>query len=352
MKAGIRRLSSVTGVVLAAGVTNARAASDDAIAAFYKTHQVILQTGSAPGDGYDVYGRLIAQFLGDHIPGKPKIIDEYVPGGGSLPLANQFGNVTPHDGSVFGLFNSGMPTTPLLNPSVVKFDPRKFAFLGSPSRDVEVFISWAKSPVRSVKDLFDQEVIVGASAPGAAPFDFPLVMNELIGTHLKIISGYGGTAALALAMERGEVQANPAVAWVSAKIAYGTYLSQGKMKLLAQYGFQKSKALPDTPLLPTGSTDEARQIFQLLYARSDYGRPFALPPGVPADRVAALRRAFDETVADPRFLEAAKKVGADIDPVSGQDLQALTDKIYATPAAVVARLQSILSSTGAAARKP
>jgi tripartite-type tricarboxylate transporter receptor subunit TctC len=320
----------------------ARAQTPDA-ATFYRNRQILLQVGSAPGDGYDAYARLIARFVAKYIPGEPRVVVQNVPGGGSLVLANQFGNVTPRDGSVFGIFNGGMPTTPLLTPSAAKFDPRKFAFVGSPNREVQVFLAWGASPAKSMADLFDREIIVGASAPGAATCDFPIVTNALIGTKFRVIAGYAGTAALNLAMERGEVHANPAVAWVSVKTQYAKPIAEGKLRVVGQFGFRAHRELASTPLFPTGKTEADRQIFQLLYARQDYGRPLLLPPGVPSDRVAALRAAMAATFADPAFRAEAARLDLDVDPVTGEEMQELTDRLFATPPETLRRLQSILA---------
>jgi tripartite-type tricarboxylate transporter receptor subunit TctC len=345
----LRILCRVLMVCVALGAPRVHAAGS--VEAFYKGRQLVLQTGSEPGDGYDLYGRLVSRFIGKYIPGNPAIVVQYVPGGGSLLLANQFGNITPRDGSVFGLFNNGMPTTPLLNPSVAQFDPRKFKFIGSPNREVQVFVIWHDAPAKTLEDLFVKEVIVGASAPGAAPYDYPLLTNALIGTKFKIITGYPGTAAVGLAMQRGEVHANPGVAWVSAKTAYGEMLAEKKMQVIAQFGFHKHPDLQDVPQFPTGTTEADRQIFQLLYARQDYGRPFAFPPDVPDDRVEALRHALAATMKDPEFLAEAAKIKADISLVTGEELQKLTDRLYQTPPEVVARMQSLLGTKAAEKRK-
>jgi tripartite-type tricarboxylate transporter receptor subunit TctC len=311
---------------------------------FYKGKQVFFQVGSSPGDGYDLYARVISRFIGKFIPGQPNVVVQYVPGGGSLVLANQFGNVTVRDGTVFGMFNNGMATTPLLSPKAAQFDPRKFAWVGSPSREVQAYVAWHTAPGQTLEDLLTKEIIVGASAPGAAPYDFPLMTNALLGTKFKIIAGYKGTADQALAMERGEIHANPAVAWVSAKTTYGDAMAAGKIKVVAQWGFRKHPELQDTPLFPTGKSETEQQMFRILYARQDYGRPLALPPDVPAERVAALREALAQTMRDPEFLAEAARVKADVSFVSGEELQTLTNRLYETPADVVAKLQTLLDT--------
>ena len=318
-------------------------AAQDA-AGFYRGRNVFLQVGSGAGEGYDQYARLVARFIGRHIPGEPHIVVQNIPGGGSFVLANQFGNVTPRDGSVFGMFNNGMPTTPLLNPGVAKFDPRKFSFIGSPNREVQVFISWHTSPAQTLADAFTREIIVGASAPGAAPYDFPLVTNALLGTRFRIITGSGGTAAQILAMQRGEIHANPAVAWVTAKTQYAPMIADRQILLIGQFGFRPHPDIPDVPLFPTGANEADRQIFELLYARQEYGRPLLFPPDVPAERVAALRAAFDATMKDPDFRAEAQRLKIDIVPVAGVDMQNLTDRLFRTPPAVLERIQTLLGA--------
>jgi tripartite-type tricarboxylate transporter receptor subunit TctC len=325
-------------------IAPAAASAQTPVESFYKGRQVFFQVGSSPGDGYDLYARAIARHIGKFIPGKPNVVVQNVPGGGSLVLANQFGNVTAHDGSIFGMFNNGMATTPLLNPKAAQFDPRKFAWLGSPSREVQVYVAWRTAPGQTLDELLTKEIIVGASAPGAAPYDFPLMTNALLGTKFKIIAGYKGTADQGLAMERGEIYANPAVAWVSAKTTYKDQLATGKMKIVAQWGFQKHPELQGLPLFPTGKSEADQQMFQILYARQNYGRPLAAPPGTPAERVAALRAALDKTIHDPGFLADAARVGADISFVGGQELQDLTGRLYETPADVVAKILALLGT--------
>ena len=209
-----------------------------------------------------------------------------------------------------------------------------------------MFVAWHDTPAATYADLFSKDVIVGASAPGAATYDFPLLTNALIGTKFTIIKGYAGTAPLTLAMERGEVQANPAIAWVSAKTQYSEMFASGQMKVVAQYGFHKHPDLADTPLFPTGDNESDTQIFRLMYARQDYGRPFAMPPDVPVERVAAFRRALAATTRDPGFLAEAKKINIDINLVSGEELQDLTTGLYQTPAGVVTRMRTLLGTGG------
>ena len=327
------------------------ASAQDSVEAFYKGKQLILRTGSSPGDGYDLYGRLVSRFIGKHIPGNPTIVTQYVPGGGSLALANQFGNIAPRDGSVFGLFSSGMATVPLLSPSAAQFDPRKFNYIGSPNREGHVFMAWHEGPAKTYDDLLAKEIIIGATAPGSAPYDFPAVTNKIVGTKMKIITGYGGSGETVLAMQRGEIQGYPGMAWVSAKKVFGELIQKKQILILAQYGMQKHPDLQDVPLFPLGKTEADRQIFEVLYARESFGRPFAFPPDVPKERVDALRKAMAAVTKDPEFLAEAKRQDADISLVTGEELQELTVRLFTTPPEILNRVQAMLSPEQAAAAK-
>jgi hypothetical protein len=280
--------------------------------------------------------------MGKHIPGNPAIIPQNVPGGGSLLLANQFAATTKADGTYIAVMNSGMPTTPLLNPEAVHFDPRKFNFLGSPNREVEILVVWKTAAVKTLDDLFTKELLTGASAPGSATYDIPLITNALLGTEFKIITGYQTAAAIKLAMERGEIEGNAALGLSTSKTQFADVLNDGKLLIIGQYGRTKSNLLPDIPLMPLGKTEIDRQILDIAYARQDYGQPFVTPPGVPADHVALLKQAFETTMKDADFLAEAERVKLDINPVSAEELQTLTERLFATPPDVLARAQTLI----------
>ena len=316
----------------------------DAVTDFYKGKNVYLHIGSGTGGGYDALGRVVARHIGKHIPGTPNVVVQNIPGGGSLAMANQFGNTTARDGTVFGLMNNGAPTTPLLTPSAAHYDARKFSFLGSPSREVQILVVWHTAPVKTIEETFTKELIVGASAPGGAPYDYALLTNAILGTKFKIITGYSGGGETKLAMQRGEIHANAALGWAAAKAEYMDLIDKKELLIVAQYGFKNHHELTHLPLFPLGKNDEERQLFQLMYSRQDYGRPFAMPPEVPADRVAAMRKAFEDTMKDPGFVAEMNKLNLEIDPVTWQELQELTNAVYNTPASVQKRMQDVLNS--------
>lgn len=342
MPASIRALTLAFATALTALPAHAQSP-----AAFYKDRTVFVQIGSGTGGGYDIVGRLFQRHMGKYIPGNPTLVPQNIPGGGSLRLANQFAAVAARDGSVFGILNNGMPSTPLMTPNVAKFDPRKFNFVGSPGREAHVMMVWHTSPIKTMEDLFTKETIIAATAPGAAPFDVPFLTNTVIGTKFKIITGYQSSNDGRLAMERGEVHGTAAMGWVSVKSDYADDLREKRIRIPAAFGMRPNKELAGmgVPLMPVGKTEDERQLFQLMYARQDFGRPFLTPPDVPADRLAALRHAFVETMKDKDFLGEAKKLNVEIDPVSWQELHTLMDKLYQTPDSVVKRMQQIMAAT-------
>ncbi len=339
----MRKAATAT-IFMAGMITQNMAAHAQSVQEFYTKRLVTLQIGSGVGGGYDVIGRLFARHMGKFIPGNPTVSPQNVPGGGSLQLANQFANITPRNGAVFGIFNTGMALTPLLTPSAAKFDPRKFNFIGSPAREAHVLIVWHTAPVQKVEDTFKQVLTVAATAPGGAPFEFPHLTNTLLGTKFNVIKGYHSSQQSKLAMEREEVHGIAGHGWASVKAEYGEDLAAGRIKVVAAFGMKKHKDLENVPLFPTGSTEEERKLFALMYSRQVIGRPFAAPQDVPKDRLDALRNAYAATVKDANFLAEAAKFNIDIDPVYHDELNELIAELYATPQSIIDRMQSILKA--------
>ena len=317
--------------------------AQDAVADFFRGKQVFIRIGFAAGSGYDLAGRLVGPHLGKYIPGNPAVVVQNVPGAGGITLTNQLYNTAPKDGTVIGLISNGMPTAPLLTPEQARFDMTKFAWIGSNAPETQIIVVWHTSPVRSIADLFKYETIVGATAPGVAIYDMPVILNALVGTKFKIVSGYEGTAQIDLATERGEVHGQAGLGWVSAKARNMAVINERKLLLIAQFGQKKHPDLPDVPLFELPKDEIDRQALLLMFARQEYGRPLLLPPGVPPERVAALRRAYLAVMKDPEFLKDAEKAGLEINPVSGEDLDALTREIMQTKPQAVAKLRAILT---------
>jgi tripartite-type tricarboxylate transporter receptor subunit TctC len=327
----------VATLAIAGAPASAESAKD-----FYTGKRIHLKIGSSVGGGYDTIGRAVARHMVRHIPGGPKIIVQNVPGGGSLRLMNQIYNTGKKDGSEFGLGSSGMATTPLLNPKAAKFDPTKLLWIGSPTKLVEVLMVSKQSPIQKLGDIYKKELVIGASSPGSATLDFPYLTNAISGTKFKIISGYKGAGGVGLAMQRGEVFGIAGFALASLNSSrWKSMWEKGDVKILAQFGFERSNRIPKIPLFKLPTNEPDMQIIRILYSRMQYGRPFFAIPGVPADRIAALRSAFAATMKDAKFLAQAKKLRVVIDPATPKELTALTTQLYATPPKVVARLVNL-----------
>lgn len=332
-------LFAVTALML--GFT-APATAQESVAQFYQGKTIRLIVGVAAGSGYDINARTLARHLSEHIPGKPTIVVQNQPGAGSIPMTNQLYNVGPFDGTVIGAAFGGMPTAPLLTPEGVKFDPAKLNWLGSTNRETHVTYLWNTAPANSLEDIKKQEIVVGAQAPGTTQYDFPIMANAIFGTKFKIVKGYGGTPQIHLAMERGEIEGNGASAYTTLKALNGDWIKDKKVKIIAQWALRPNPDLPGVPsVLDLAKNDVDKAALLLVLARLDFGRPFFVPPNVPADRLEALRKAFDDTMKDPAFLAEAEKLKLDIDPLSGLQMSKLVDQVLATPKDVVERVRNI-----------
>jgi tripartite-type tricarboxylate transporter receptor subunit TctC len=310
------------------------------VADFYKGKTIRLVVGIGVGSGYDINARLLARHLSKHIPGNPGIIVQNQPGAGSLTMTNQLYAAGPFDGTAIGASFNGLPTAPLLQPNGVRFEATKINWVGSTNRETQTMYVWHTTPLRTIEDLKTQEMIVGAQAPGSTQYDYPMLGRALFDLKFKVITGYEATPKINLAMERGEVHGTLAN-WSTVKaINYQQYLEK-KIRILVSWGARKHPDLPDVPLIAElAKTTEQKQALDLALARLEFGRPFFMPPNVPADRVAAIRRAFDATMRDPEFLAEADKLKIEIDPMSGEQIAAMLEQIAKTPADVVARVRA------------
>lgn len=345
-----RQVLGLCGIVVAALSlsTAIPALAQDDVAAFYRGRTIQLRVGSAAGGGYDLIARTVARHMGRHIPGSPTIAVQNVTGGGGLKLLNDLYTVAAKDGSVIGAGISGTPTGALLTPAVTKFDPRHFAWLGSAGTETFLVVITDRAPVQTLDDLFKRELIVGASASGGASVDFPIVANAILGTKFKVVSGYpAANVVVKIAMPAGEVDGCSVYTLSGIRAQHARDYAEGKIRILAQWGMKPDPQIADVPLMPLGTTKADHQLFELLYARGNYGRPYMLPPGVPPARVAALRAAFAAIFKDASFLAEAKKQKLDVDYISAADITGLTERVMATPPDVVARIQSLLPGGGA-----
>ena len=312
-------------------------------AAFYQGKSIDLDIGYSVGGGYDLYARLVARHLGAHIPGNPTIVPKNMEGAGSLRLANYLYAAAPRDGTVIGATSRGAAFDPLLNENGAQFDASKFSWIGSANNEVSVCVALASSGISSFNDVLTKPLTIGSTGVGDDTYQFPALVNAVLGTKFKIVTGYPGGNDITLALERGEVQGRCGWSWSSIVATRLDWVTSKKMIVLVQMSLAKHPDLPDVPLvMDLAKTDEERQIFKLIFARQVMGRPFVAPPDVPADRVAALRQAFAQTMTDKAFLADAAAGKFEINPVGGEALEALVKEIYQTPAEVTKKAAAIL----------
>jgi len=311
---------------------------------FYRGRQVQLVIGFPVSNAYDTYGRAVARHLGKHIPGNPAVIPVNRPGAGSLTAANYLYNAAPKDGLTIAHFNRSVPLEPLMGNSGAKFDGRKFTWLGSVGNEVSVCVGWHTAAVKTWDDFFTKDFVAGAAGWGADTGVFPLVLKNLFGARIKVITGYPGGGEMSIAMERGEIDGRCGWSWSGVKSVKPEWLANKQINVLVQLALNKSDELPGVPLVIDQATnDEQRQLLRLVFSRQEFAWPFAAPPDIPADRAQALRAAFAATLKDPEFVADAKKIQIDVSPVSASAVEKLIGDLYATPDALLTKLRSITS---------
>jgi tripartite-type tricarboxylate transporter receptor subunit TctC len=321
----------------------APAMAQDSVESFYKGRKIDIVIGFSVGGGYDAYARVLARHMGDHIPGKPLLIPRNMTGAGSRVAASFVHGVAAKDGTVMGIADQSIPLEQALGDSGVKFDSREFNWIGNVVADNNILATWHTAPIKTIDDAKTIEITMGATGFNTSS-QYPTVLNQMIGTKFKVIMGYPGGAEVNLAMERGEVQGRGSNSWASYKGTKPEWVKEGKVVVLAQVGLKRAPDLPNVPLLQELATnDQDRAAMKLLSAPTAIGRPFFAPPGVPADRVKALRAAFDATMTDKNFLDEAAKLNLDVNPVSGEDLQKIVADIIDAPEGVKKRLSDALA---------
>jgi tripartite-type tricarboxylate transporter receptor subunit TctC len=311
---------------------------------FYKGKNIDLHIGYSAGGGYDVYARSLARHLGRHLPGNPTVVPKNMPGAGSLVLANWLYNVAPKDGTAIGMIGRGTGFDPLLGSTKAQFNAANFNWIGSMNDEVSVCVSWHSSGVSTLEQSMQKELTVGGTGPAADTDQFPKVLNATIGTRFKIIPGYPGGNDIDLAMERGEVMGRCGWSWSSVIATHKSWIDDKKINVLVQLSLDRHPDLPNVPLIMDfARDDEQKQMFKLVFARQPMGRPFLAPPGVPAERVATLRAAFMSALGDKEFVAEAAKMKLEINPVSGEAVQALVQEIYRTPSAIAAAVAKMVN---------
>ncbi len=334
MKASALMIAAVAAGVMA-GAQPARA---DAVADFYKGKTVSVYIGYAAGGGYDAYGRMLARFMGDFLPGKPTMVPRNMPGAGSIALANALYNTLPKDGTAIGIIGRGVPMEPLFGRKGPKFEAAKFNWIGSMNNEVSACVAFHTSKIKTIEDARQNEMILAGTAQGSDGVDFAIVLNNVLGTKFKLITGYPGGSTQQLAMERGEVEGRCGWSWSSIVTTRGYWLKEGKLRILVQAaltGHPDLDKMGVPKVMDLAKTPRDKQVLKLIFARQTMGRPFLAPPDVPADRVAALRTAFDTMLKDKKFLAVADKAKMEIEPVNGKDVADLIADVYNSPKDVV-----------------
>lgn len=312
---------------------------------FYQGREIKFVLGFTAGGGAEIYARAIARHMANHIPGKPVLVVQFMPGAGSLTAANWLYNVAPRDGSVIGSIHSSVTLEPLYGFERARFDVTRFTWLGSVSTDYGVTLTWGPSPVKTLQDAMRRETLVGGLGPGSASDFVAVLLNEFVGTRFKVISGYRGVNDILLAMERGEIDGLGSWAWTALLSFKPDWVNDRKVNILLQ---QSSEPHPDLTargipfILDFVAREEDRRVVDLGLAFMGIGRPYVAPPGIPAERAIVLRRAFAAMIADPAFLaEAAERKLEVTKPKTADELEALFKRVYATPRPIVERVLAL-----------
>ena len=333
----MRVLALIFAVCLAPGLAGA--------ADFYAGKTITMSTHTSPGGGYDTYLRALAAHFAKHIPGNPRVIVVNQPGAGGLTAINYAGRIAPRDGTFLTMASQGILFQQATGGAGLRVSLDDFQWVGNLVTSNNVIVTWYKSPVKNFADAKRLEATLGTTGAGAISDQLPLLFNALTGTRFKLIRGYEGAAQMTFAMERGELDGRGANIWASYKATNPNEIRDRKFNILVQLGTRKEPELPDVPLLADLVKGDARKeaIARFVALAEDINRAVAAPPGVPADRVAILRRAFDATMKDPEFLAGAKKERLEIEPMTGEEVQSAVHQVLTTPKTVIAETQAVLA---------
>ena len=321
---------------LAAGVS---AAAAESVAPFYAGKSIELVIGYPPAGSNDIYGRIVASHLGKYIPGAPSIIVRNMPGAGSLVAANHIYNRAPKDGTVLGVVSAGIPLQARLGQPQARFEPEKFAWIGRIQSSSSVTMVWRTSKIMSLDDARRSEVVLSATGAGSTGSLYPNVMNEVLKTRFKLVQGYKGTHEAMLALERGEAEGH-STTWEAVKSVNMRWVDEGLIRILVQHGLNRAPDLPNVPTsVELATSSEDRAVMRAIMGAAEIGKAYFTTPEVPADRVAALRRAFDAMIRDAAFVEDVKKVHGDVEPMTGEAMQARIGELDSFPQVVIDRVK-------------
>jgi tripartite-type tricarboxylate transporter receptor subunit TctC len=339
MQTMLRNLFAATTLLITASGAGA-----DPVADFFRGQTISIIVGSEPGGGYDSYARPVAHHLGRLIPGNPTVTVKYMPGAASLVAANYLFNVAPRDGTQIGALQRQIPIEPLRGNDAVRYDPFRFYWLGSVTAETSVFVVAGKAPQHTPSDLLTQHLIAASLGPGTDSEVESIAMARLDGAPIQLISGYRGTPEALLALDRGEVQGVHGISWSYIKARKADALKDGSIRLILQSALHPHPDLPNLPMLSSlAKSDEERQVWDLILAPKVMSRPYLLPPDVPPERAAALRKAFEDLMTDPAFLDEMKKLQLEVIPAKAADIEALMKRLYAFPPKTIARMRAAIS---------
>jgi len=335
-------LLSVTVAILAYGLSAPKIAAADP-AEFFKTREVRIVIGQEAGTTYDIYGRNVTRHMAKYLPGKVNFVAVNMPGAGSVVALNHLYNNAAKDGSVIGAINPGGVVVSILRPETAFYDSRKFNWIGSVARETEVIVVRQDTAVQSLADVLKTEVIVGGT--GGASSVLPTMVNGVLGTKFKVVSGYKGSNEVFLAMQRGEVQGIGSTTLTNLKATQADLMNSKQIRIIGQYGLSPDANLPGVPTVMDLVTDqEQRDVFRLVLTRQELGRVMLAPPGVPADIVAAYRSAFDKAMVDAEFRDEVVKRSMDYDPQNAAQIEKLVADLYTALPAVVEKVNGILGA--------
>jgi tripartite-type tricarboxylate transporter receptor subunit TctC len=318
-------------------------ASAQSVDDFYRGKTITMAVGTSPGGDYDLRMRMVARHIGKHIPGNPKIVPINMPGAGAMKVANWLANVAPRDGTAIVALSQYRALFQAIGGAGVEYDVRQFNWLGNTTDSPNVINSWHTTGIRTIADVVQRELIVGATGTANGTYYYPYALNQLVGTKFKIVTGYPGGNNMNLAMERGELGGRGSNTWASWKSTRPQWLSEKKIFILAQVGVKRNPELPDIPTMQELAKNPIdRQLLEFISADTGISRPLVTNAGVPPERIDALRRAFDATMRDPEFLADAEKTSTDINSITGEAAQKIANDLFNAPPEILALARRLI----------
>jgi tripartite-type tricarboxylate transporter receptor subunit TctC len=307
--------------------------------------QITMVVGYSPGATYDIYTRTFARHLGKHLPGKPNVVVQNMAGAGSLRSANFIYNTAPKDGTTIGMFARGLAMQPLLDMTGIQYEARKFNWIGSISSDVSLVLSWHTRPFKTIDDLRKNEMVVAGTGSGADSVIFPYILNGVLGTKMKIVTGYPGAADFLLAVERQEADGTAGVSWSGLNASKPEWIANKRINVIVQLGLKRDPGMNPAPLvMDYAKSDSDRGVLELIFGRQDMAYPIVAPPGTPPERVAVLRQAFEAVMKDPEYLADAKKQHLETAFMRGEEIEKLIERVFASPPHVIERAQKAIEA--------